>query len=132
MKEYATTQRKLLFDFLKQHHDQHYSIEEIANSLCSAENISMSSIYRNINYMVANGSVRRFSADGSRRFLYQYIGSNDTDCSKHIHLKCEQCGKIFHLGKEAMDAVVASTKQNNSFNIDIKRTILYGSCKDCD
>lgn len=128
--KYATEQRKLLLDFLKEHRDRQYSVEEIAERLCDVQNISVSSIYRNINIMVAEGSVRRFSVDGSRQFLYQFFGGND--CSTHIHLKCESCGQLFHMDDKAMEEILSSTMRGNDFSIDIRKTILYGLCKNCD
>lgn len=130
MKKYATEQRKILLSFLKEHYDRQYSVEEIAEKLYGVENISISSIYRNINSMVVEGTVRRFSADGSRRFLYQYIDCDD--CNKHLHLKCESCGQIFHMDEKSMENILTSVMSGSNFNIDVKKTILYGLCEDCD
>lgn len=130
MKKYATEQRKILLSFLREHYDRQYSVEEIAERLYGIENISISSIYRNINSMVAEGAVRRFSADGSRKFLYQYIDGND--CHKHLHLKCESCGQIFHMDEKSMENILTAVMNSSNFNVDVSRTILYGLCEDCD
>lgn len=130
MKNYHTEQRRQLLDFLTEHKGRQYSVEEIAGELCADGSISISSIYRNINALVAQGIIQRFSKDGSRKFLYQYIG--DGDCSEHIHLKCEICGCIFHMDPRAMEAVDASANAAAAgFHIDRKKTILYGACGKC-
>ncbi len=133
MKKYITAQRKLLLSFFQEHQDQQFSVEQIAEQLCRTEdisiNISISSIYRNISDMVAEGCLQRFPVEGSRRFLYQYIGGSD--CSRHLHLKCEKCGQIFHMDDQAMDSILAFAMSNNAFRINKQKTILYGSCRDC-
>ncbi|MGI6105324.1 MAG: Fur family transcriptional regulator [Raoultibacter sp.] len=130
MKKYNTTQRKLLLDFLKRNSDRQFSIEAIVAELCDTENISSSSIYRNINDMIEEGSVARFPAQGTRQFLYQYVG--DEHCKNHIHLKCEACGELFHLDELAMSQIVGSIESSKAFTIDIQKTILYGTCEKCN
>lgn len=125
---YSTQQRKLLLAFFKENPDRYFSVEEIAERLCEEKSISVSAIYRNVNSMVKDGNVRRFSVDGRRRAVYQYIGD---ECSRHIHLKCDGCGRIFHMEAGAMEKILIETMDNNEFSIDVSRTTLYGSCKGC-
>lgn len=129
MDKYATAQRKLLYAFLKSYPDRQFSIDEIAAQLCSTENISLSSIYRNVNKLVDQGYIRRFVKDGSRKFRYQYVG--DADCNAHLHFKCVKCGKIIHMDHDTMEEILGSAMKNNDFRIDIGKTILYGSCRSC-
>ncbi len=130
MKKYHTEQRRRLLSFLQENSDRQFSVEEIAEHLCGDGNISVSSIYRNINAMAAEGMIQRFPRDGSRTFLYQYIG--DGDCREHIHMKCEICGSIFHLDRKAMEAIDASAAAAAAgFHINKKKTILYGACGKC-
>ena len=130
MKKYQTEQRRQLLSFLMEHRDRQFSIEELSKHLCGDGQISVSSIYRNVNAMVKEGAIQRFSKDGSRKFLYQYIG--DGDCSCHIHLKCEICGSIFHMDRRAMETVDASVAASvRGFSINRKRTVLYGACGKC-
>ena len=83
MKKYATDQREILLSFLREHPDQQFSIEEISEQLCIGNVISLSTIYRNINKLVEEEAVRRFAKEGSRKFLYQFIG--DGTCSEQLH-----------------------------------------------
>jgi len=122
-----TEQRKQLLTFLKEHRDVQYSIEDIAEQLCTGSNISVSAVYRNMNKLVEEGSVARFAREGSRKFLYQYI---DKDCCEHLHLKCNKCGHIFHMEDGFME-IVLLTAVKNKFVIDKKKSILYGLCESC-
>lgn len=128
MKPYLTKQRKLLLCFLKTHRDRQYTVEELGEALCALEQISVSSIYRNINAMVKEGMVRRSSAYGIRRFVYQYVGET---CSEHIHLKCEHCGQIIHVEDKAVEEVLQFALRENHFQIDVSKTVIYGSCERC-
>lgn len=131
MKPYVTEQRQFLFSFFKEHPDQQYSIDEIAARLCKRNtDISISSIYRNINKMVKDGSVRRSAMDGSRKFLYQYIDHDE--CREHLHLQCESCGKLVHLDDPKLEHVLETALDNQSFRIDKRKTVLFGSCKECN
>lgn len=128
MKKYATDQREILLSFLREHPDQQFSIEEISEQLCIGNVISLSTIYRNINKLVEEESVRRFAKEGSRKFLYQFIG--DGNCSEHLHLTCNLCGQIYHVNDESMKIILLSALQND-FIIDKKKSLLYGVCRKC-
>lgn len=130
MRKYSTEQRKILLAFFEENPDRQFAIEDIAEQLCEKANISPSSIYRNINDMVKDGSVARFPAQKSQQFLYQYIGGDA--CKSHIHMKCESCGQLFHLDDDSMQGILSSVKNTKGFSIDLKKTILYGSCENCD
>lgn len=129
MKEYTTEQRKLLLAFLKEHCDQPFSIEEIALHLGDKSGISISAIYRNIGKLAADGEVQRFTKENSRKFYYQYIG--DHICSEHLHLMCNKCGQVFHMDNQLTESLLHFAFQNNAFEIDKKKTILYGFCNSC-
>lgn len=126
MKGYKTAQRKLLFEFLSMHCDRQFTVDELAGEISG---ISVSAIYRNINQLIASGAVRRFEQQDSRKFLYQYVGGGD--CCDNIHLKCEKCGVIFHMDKEATEALVCAVKKNGDFDLHRGKTVLPGSCKLC-
>lgn len=128
MKKYMTSQREILYEFLKNHSDEHFTIYEIIEQLCLRSNISKSSIYRNINKLINEGLVQSYTGD-DKRILYQYIGGQN--CNNHIHLKCVKCGQITHLDHNFMDTIYSFISKNNNFNVDTNKTIIYGSCVGC-
>lgn len=129
MKYYATEQRQKLLALLKKYKDRQFSVDEIASKLNADVDISVSSVYRNINKMVKNGDIVRRAADGSRKFVYQYIG--DGDCQEHLHMKCEACGKLIHFDVQLSEAVLDTAIAKSNFYINRKKTVLYGSCGEC-
>lgn len=126
MKEYRTEQRRRLLAFLMDRRDRQFTVEEITQSV---NGVSVSAIYRNVNQLVSEGSVKRFQREGSRKFLYQYLGGGD--CTAHLHLKCEKCGSMFHLDAELTETLVKLVNRGCYFSLDKSRTILYGSCGAC-
>lgn len=126
MKSYQTAQRKQLFGFLVRHRDRQFTVEELAQQL---EGVSLSAVYRNINRLVADGAVRRFEQEGSRKFLYQYLG--DSSCTGHLHLKCEKCDSILHMDPQTVEALARVIRQSNGFDLDKGKSILFGSCSSC-
>ena len=65
MPKYQTKQRTLLLDFLNQHPDELLSAKEIAENL-KADNISVSSVYRNLADLEEDGMVVKHIPNGTR------------------------------------------------------------------
>ena len=126
MREYETEQRRRLLSFLREHLDRHFTVEELAENISG---VSLSTLYRNINQMVEEGAVRRFQEEGRRKFLYQYVGAEE--CSGHLHLKCNKCGRILHMNEKAVMAVMDALMDNLDFELDRGATILFGECVSC-
>lgn len=127
--KYATEQRAALLSFLRENCDRQFSVEELAEELCGRQDISISSIYRNVNQMVAEGYLAKLSQNNSRRFLYQYIGARV--CEEHLHLKCQRCGRLFHMDDKSMESILSVVMKANNFSIDREKTVLYGNCQKC-
>lgn len=125
MKEYQTQQRKRLFDFFAEHPDREFSVEDIAKSVTG---ISKSAIYRNINWLVKTGAVNRIQRDGSRKFLYQYLSEA---CASHLHLRCDTCGNMLHMEADALEQLEKAVTESCDFRLDMRKTVLTGSCASC-
>ena len=129
MTKYVTGQRKLLLDFLREHSDRQFSIDDIALELCADNLISKSAVYRNIDKLVKEGAVQKSAADGSRKFLYRYLECGE--CSEHLHMKCLSCGKMFHLDGETSDLIIKLANSRGIMKVDRRKTLFYGVCKNC-
>lgn len=126
MKKYRTAQRERLAGFFCSNPDKQFTIEELQDNLSG---ISLSSIYRNINDMVKEGTIKRFQKDNLRSSGYQYIG--ESACSEHLHLKCSRCGCIIHMDSTSSLQILTELKNKTGFELDKSTTILHGSCSDC-
>ena len=126
MKTYHTHQRTNLLSFLKENSDKAFTIEEIIASL--SEPISQSTVYRLMQKLVEENLVHRTVKGNSRSFVYQYI--SDEKCENHLHMKCTDCGKVYHLDSGVTSIIQNNIKSNTSFEID-SHTVLLGKCGDC-
>lgn len=125
MKTYQTEQRKILLDYFEKNLDMLFTIEELSNEVSG---ISKSAIYRNVNQLVEDGLLWRFQKDGSRKFQYQYVSN---ECENHLHIKCTVCGAVKHLDDDTSNLLQSKLADNDVFDLDIKKTTLLGSCKNC-
>ncbi len=124
---YMTSQRKALFSFLEQHRDEAVCADQIISFM--GENVSRSAVYRNLCSLEKQGLVKKAAASGSNKALYRYTGSKE--CRDILHLECSKCGKTYHLGLSATNALVGNVLQNANFTVDTKDTVLHGVCEKC-
>lgn len=125
-RHYRTKQKDELLHFLSTVADRQLTIEEIASEL---PDIGKSTVYRLVRQLVEDGVLRRFVADNSRRFLYQYAGQ--PDCCEHLHLKCTVCGRLIHLRHGLSRQMKQTIASQYGFSIDGAKTMLFGCCGDC-
>lgn len=125
-RHYRTKQKEELLTFLAAEADRQLTIEEIASEL---PDIGKSTVYRLVRQLVEDGTLRRFVADNSRRFLYQYAGHRD--CCDHLHLKCTVCGRLIHLRHGISRQMEQTIASQYGFSIDGAKTMLFGCCGDC-
>lgn len=132
MAYYKTEQKQMLIDFLSQHSDESFTIEEIENKMIS-DGINapgLSTIYRLMPGLVTAGLVKRFSGDKKRHFLYQITGGKQ--CSMHLHMKCTECGKLFHMNDTFSDSILKEISASSNFSVDRGKTTLFGKCDMCN
>ncbi len=128
MKKYITRQRKELLDFLKQNADALFSATDIYLALQDKQ-ISRSSIYRNLPVLESEGLIHRVVLSNSNEVYYQSIDSKV--CQRSIHLNCIKCGKSQHLKPLAAVQLHDSALQENGFELDPTKTVIYGKCNNC-
>ena len=128
MHEYTTKQRTLLLDFLSTHADETFCVDSIYSSL-SSQGVSKSAVYRNLAALEEQGKVQRLTKGGSRRAYYRYKAAHE--CTDHLHLSCEKCGKTYHMPIGATNRLIDNVKENSDFEIDRTETVLYGVCSKC-
>ncbi len=127
MKTYNTHQRKALIDFLQAHSKEAFTVEEIVEKM-SGGGISQSTAYRLMTKLVEEGLVHRSVKGNSRSFIYQYI--NSEKCDGHLHMKCTDCGKVYHLDSGITALIQNDIKASTHFEID-SHTMLLGKCGNC-
>lgn len=129
--KYKTKQRERIIEYLKQNKENHITADEIINYFkTTSEPIAKSTIYRCIDNLVEENLIRKYINEEGKSACFQYIEDNE-NCNKHYHMKCVKCDKLFHLDCKEITQLQEHILKNHNFKIDICKTILYGTCKDC-
>lgn len=81
-------------------------------------NVSLGTVYRNLDALVALGKVRRVNVEGSaERF--------DAKMCRHAHLVCTSCGRVFDCDLPKVDLSCSVGRVSRA------EVTLYGTCNDC-
>ncbi len=129
MSKYMTRQRRALLDYLEAHADESLSAAQIAQAL-SAQEISVSAVYRNLSALEEEGRLHRSASGAGKELRYRYSGAEL--CRGCLHLSCTRCGRTFHLRRtDANRLVNAVAEEAGGFALDRAETVLYGVCGDC-
>ena len=128
VKSYNTKQKKELVELIGKKNSLHFTAEEIANEIKNqGKNNGLTTVYRHLEKMVADGLLRKYIAGAGESACYQRA----ENCGEHFHLKCTCCGKLFHLSCKSLDIISNHVKDEHGFKIDSCRTVFYGLCKEC-
>ena len=138
---YRTKQREYIVKFLKSKADEHFSADELfyalASDLKTADHTdtckktpALATVYRTLDKLVKDGTLRKFTSEAGEKACYQYI-SEKSNCAKHYHLKCTQCGSLIHLSCSQIQKLASHIQKNHQFTLATSRTVLYGLCAQC-
>ena len=127
-KNYNTKQRNVLLNFFKSNPDKCYTAKELIKN--PMINLGEATIYRCLLKFVNDKTLKKYISDTGESALYQY-NNLQKNCHSHFHLKCTNCGTLFHMDCHLMDDMKKHIEQKHLFTIDNSQTTLYGTCKNC-
>lgn len=87
-------------------------------------NLSMGTVYRNINILIDQKKVQRLEAGSS---FDRFDGNVET----HYHFICETCGKIEDLHHEVCSELNSIVNAKTGFQVEKHRLDFYGICSSC-
>ena len=125
--EYNTRQGEAILDYMISQRGEHITAHQIGVRF--KDEISLATVYRQLDNLVKRGKVHKFTLDGISGACYQVVG--EKDCSAHTHLKCEECGEVIHLDCSVMNDIPKHIFEEHSFVINPMKTVLYGKCFEC-
>ena len=128
MNGYMTEQRRELLRFLRSNPDKSFSAKEIAHHISDGA-ISLSAVYRNLAWLEKSGEISRSTKDGHREIFYSYVASEH--CHDCLHLRCEKCGSTVHMDMAVTDKMINDIADKDGFDINRKKTVIYGICSKC-
>ncbi len=128
---YNTKQREAILDYIISMEGTHLTAARIVEHLDKEKvRIGRTTVFRQLDKLVKNEVLRRYTVDGISGACYQYI-DNTENCRVHFHLKCEDCGKLTHLECETLLHLHQHVLDEHSFKINNLKTVLYGKCNNC-
>lgn len=133
MARYQTEQKRIILAYMKAHSEEAFTIEELCRRLKEEPEITAvpgkSTVYRIMPKLVEEGLVKRFVRGNSRQFLYQMVCGEH--CSRHLHMKCSVCGKLYHMEDTESEALFLQVMKKHHFQLDEGKTVLFGHCEGC-
>ncbi|HZJ69077.1 MAG TPA: transcriptional repressor [Candidatus Eisenbacteria bacterium] len=133
MAKYITKQRSELLSFLEKKAGSHVTVNEIMDHFTSLNiQIGLTTIYRHLNKMVEQGTVKKFYIDSKLSSCFKYLPAENTDNrDDRFHLKCKECDRLINFKCDEVKSLQNHLIAEHGFTIDPVRTVFYGICKDC-
>lgn len=130
---YQTRQMKELREFLASTDGKHVTVKDICRYFDEAGRpVGTATVYRNLEKLVEEGIVAKYSADPSDSACFSYIGSGEECCHPVcFHLKCQKCGRLIHLECDEITRLSEHMLRAHGFELSPVRTVFYGLCEDC-
>ena len=128
--EYSTRQKRDMLNYLKNHELEPYTVDELVFRMQEqGEQIGRTTVYRYLEQLAEQGGVRKYqSAQGVTK--YQHV-ADASRCDAHFHMMCKRCGRLYHVSCELMDQLSRHIASNHNFQLDLRETILVGTCARC-
>ncbi len=119
-----TRQRKIILEDVRtsRNHPTAYEVYESVRK--RLPNISLGTVYRNLETLSENGVIRRLELPESKR---RYDGR----LSRHYHVKCTRCGKVEDLKLDPMEAVERTAGETSGYKIIDHQLEFSGICPEC-
>lgn len=129
--EYHTGGRARMKAYLMALGNRSASVSDIKAHM-DAENcpVNVTTIYRYLDKLEAEGNVIKYAADEQGKATYQYVG-REHRCDEHLHLKCVNCGYVEHLDCHFMEEISGHIAKEHGFSLQCKNSVIYGLCRKC-
>ncbi|MDR3345252.1 MAG: transcriptional repressor [Oscillospiraceae bacterium] len=128
---YNTKQRDAVLAYISSTRGSHVTVSQILEHFENKETpIGLTTIYRHLDKLTADGMVRRYAIDGISGACYQYIETPE-NCREHFHFRCEECGALLHQQCDSLSALQKHVFEEHEFQINAMKTVFYGKCKAC-
>lgn len=128
---YNTRQKQIIYDYLSDNRELLLTCDEISDGLkLQSTPVGKATLYRFLDMLVSSGDARKVVDQSKKSAAYQLL-DKEMNCDDHMHLKCNCCGSITHLGCDFMHSVGEHILEHHQFRIDNSRTLIYGVCNKC-
>ena len=132
--QYKTKQRADLIDFMMSKMGEHVTVNDVCSHFEEkGKTIGVTTVYRQLDKMVAEGIVNKYTLESGNSACYEYVGDGhgSEEVHKCYHCKCDKCGKLIHLHCGEIEEMMNHIRAKYGFVINPRRTVFYGLCEDC-
>ncbi len=128
---YRTLNRTRIMNYLVDNRERAVTANEIHAYFEQQESpVNMTTIYRYLEKLCADGTVIKYVAAKGNMTTYQYV-EGKPECHHHIHMKCIRCGKVIHLNCGFMQDFESHILEHHQFTIVYEDCVLMGICEKC-
>jgi Fur family peroxide stress response transcriptional regulator len=118
----STRQLEAVWDAVKDE-SSHPTADQIYEKVRAViPHISLGTVYRNLQKLVAEGRLQVLTVDRTQRF--------DPMVKGHDHFICEKCGGVFDAFVDPKK-ILSSYLPHEGFNVTSHQLTLYGNCRNC-
>ena len=119
-----TKQRKLILDILRSTtiHPTADWVFEQARKIIS--NISLSTVYRNLNILKNEGEIQELS------HIWSFVRF-DGNPQNHYHFFCEECGSVYDIDLPAQHQLDEEVGRLNGMKVESHSMLFFGLCHKC-
>lgn len=105
--------------------DNHITADEIYYKLkANHPELSLGTVYRNLSKLSEIGLIKKVNIPNqSDKF--------DKNLSRHTHLVCSDCNKIYDIELESIDCIIKNISGDNNILINSYNIIFEGICSNC-
>jgi Fur family ferric uptake transcriptional regulator len=131
--QYRTKQHKEILSYLETRNGKHLTVNDICvNFQEQGKAIGTTTVYRQLERMVADGIVKKYTIDNNTPACFEYVGTQERLSEPGCyHCKCEQCGRLIHLECDELAEVQKHLLNYHGFQMNPLRTVIYGICENC-
>ena len=131
--QYHTRNRELLKEFFAEIGQEHFTVNEASSYFDQkGEHIGITSLYRQLEKMVSEGTVNKYSVGENSPACFSYVGEHVHQSKENcFHCRCEKCGKLLHIHCTDLDDLAVHLKEHHNFILNPLRTVFYGICEEC-
>jgi len=121
----STEQRRLIMEIIRQA-EGHLDADEIyQQARQKSPSISLSTVYRSLQLFKESELIEEHQFDGMRRYY------ESTPRSKHHHLVCLGCGRIFEFKCPSTERLKSKITREEGFKVTDAEVRLAGYCPEC-
>ncbi len=129
---YATKQKSALLDFFRSAGGHATAADICAYLEERGSRVSLATVYRQLDRLVGEGLIGKFTIDSGTPACYEYLGAHDEQGAEScFHLKCGTCGRLIHLHCDEISDMREYLRSEHGFYWNPLGTVFYGECAEC-